>query len=46
MENSNVTSFIGYANNAMIKFQIYFTLHIYIVDKSLSENALALLCYY
>jgi hypothetical protein len=28
-----MTSFIGYMNNAMIKFQIYFTLHMCIVEK-------------
>jgi hypothetical protein len=30
---SNMTSFIGYINNVVIKLQIYINLHIHIVDK-------------
>ena len=29
----NMPSFIGYVNNAMIKFPIYFTVHLHIVGK-------------
>jgi hypothetical protein len=35
--HSNMTSFIGCMNNAMIKFTIYFTLHMRIV-KQIMEN--------
>ena len=31
MHHSNMTSFIGYMNNAMIKFSMYFTSHVCIV---------------
>ena len=32
-KNSNMTSFIGYINNTMIKLTIYFNLHMHIEER-------------